>query len=409
MQYYFNKHAWGNTTISDFLEALEFCAKDFNAAEWSKEWLETSGLNTLQISLSSDESNKLTKCSIIQTATPENPTLRKNHLEIVVFDYDKASDALTLRDTFHFEVLAQKETTLKCLIGQPKPSFIFINHDDYAFAKCFLDPESQDFAIQHMNKFTSPLLRQILWNSFYDFTRDAQMSAYKYLQLVLNQIEHESDRKLTQTILDRANACLSHFIPDAGRVSEQEKLFELAHKNFLAYDMPADLKIIWERVMVNFAGTKKNVEILVHMLTSGSQTLSSRSRWSIIVMAQSWDLPVASQLLTTEKEKDKSDTAVRSAISCAAAIPTAENKLATWNKILDKESKMSLHEQEAAMHGFFWFHQRELTKPYTDKYFSIVRDIFKTHSKEFGSTWVDAMYPSDPENDALFERTKVTI
>ena len=44
---YFDRHAWGNTSLSDLLDALEETSgRDLTS--WSKEWLETAGVNTLR-------------------------------------------------------------------------------------------------------------------------------------------------------------------------------------------------------------------------------------------------------------------------------------------------------------------------------------------------------------------------
>lgn len=48
---------------------------------------------------------------------------------------------LNLRETFPFIVSATENTTVEHLVGKPKPSFVFINNDDNAFAKCFLDAD----------------------------------------------------------------------------------------------------------------------------------------------------------------------------------------------------------------------------------------------------------------------------
>lgn len=58
MQHYFKKHAWGNTTIGDFLSAIEVGAKK-PLTDWSKLWLETSGLNTLSPVWQADVSNRI--------------------------------------------------------------------------------------------------------------------------------------------------------------------------------------------------------------------------------------------------------------------------------------------------------------------------------------------------------------
>ncbi len=46
---YFRRHAWGNATLADFLAALEDGAGR-SLGEWSRRWLETASLNTIQAS-----------------------------------------------------------------------------------------------------------------------------------------------------------------------------------------------------------------------------------------------------------------------------------------------------------------------------------------------------------------------
>ncbi len=43
---YFQKHAWGNTELSDLLTELERTSGS-ELTTWSQKWLETAGVNTL--------------------------------------------------------------------------------------------------------------------------------------------------------------------------------------------------------------------------------------------------------------------------------------------------------------------------------------------------------------------------
>jgi len=407
MQYYFSKYAWKNTTITNFLEALEHCAGGLlDAQKWSAEWLQTSGLNTLALQITSKD-GVVQECSITQTAPEKYPTLRHHHIQIVVYDHDAEKDILTQREAFPLVVQNTESTVVQKLVGSKKPTFVFINNNDYAYAKCFLDSESQNFAIEHMHKFQEALLRQVLWGSFYDLTRDAIMSSSKYIQLVVNQINNETDLKLTQTILDRCDGTIRSFVPNEQRPKEQDKLFNLAWNNFVNPSLAPAAKIIWERAIVNFGNSKDNVQKLASLLTSEEVKLRINSRFAIIEKANSWGIEGSSEWMSNEK--DKSDAAVRAGLTCQAAVPTLEAKEAVWKKILDKESKMSLHEQEAMMHGFFWWHQRELTTPFHERYFSSIRDIFKNYSKEFAQGFAFSMFPYDPENDTVFENTKTLL
>jgi len=103
MRYYFKKYAWGNTTIAQFLEALAHASSVLNPVSWSREWLETAGVNTCQLVY--EETNGTITSAIIKQNAPQNhPTLRNHAIEIVLFDFE--SNELKLRESFHFTVQA---------------------------------------------------------------------------------------------------------------------------------------------------------------------------------------------------------------------------------------------------------------------------------------------------------------
>src|SRR2546423_15451425 len=71
---YFRRHAFGNTTLDDFLQALaESSGPDLHA--WSKEWLQTAGVNTLRPVAAIGE-GRFDSFTILQEAPPDYPTLR---------------------------------------------------------------------------------------------------------------------------------------------------------------------------------------------------------------------------------------------------------------------------------------------------------------------------------------------
>ncbi|HEX6497436.1 MAG TPA: aminopeptidase N, partial [Micromonosporaceae bacterium] len=71
---YFQRHAWGNTVLGDLLDALEETSgRDLKA--WSKEWLETAGVNTLRPVYEVDGDGNFTAFAVRQEAKAEYPTL----------------------------------------------------------------------------------------------------------------------------------------------------------------------------------------------------------------------------------------------------------------------------------------------------------------------------------------------
>ncbi len=90
MRLYFQRHAYGNTDLSQFLAALEDgSGRDLD--EWSKLWLETASLNTISASYESD-GDRVTSLEITQTAPPDYPTIRPHRLDIGLLRADGGRD-----------------------------------------------------------------------------------------------------------------------------------------------------------------------------------------------------------------------------------------------------------------------------------------------------------------------------
>lgn len=69
---YFSEHAWGNTTLADLLRALTE-ASDRDLSQWSAQWLEAAGVNTLTPELEVDGSGRITSAAVLQSAPPGAP------------------------------------------------------------------------------------------------------------------------------------------------------------------------------------------------------------------------------------------------------------------------------------------------------------------------------------------------
>ena len=78
---YFAAHSWGNATLADLLSALEAVSgRDLTA--WSREWLETAGVNTLRPAYEVDDSGAFTSFAVLQEAAASHPTLRSHRIAI---------------------------------------------------------------------------------------------------------------------------------------------------------------------------------------------------------------------------------------------------------------------------------------------------------------------------------------
>src|SRR3954468_9074670 len=82
---YFKQHAFGNSELSDLLGALEAASgRDLQA--WASEWLQTSGVNTLTPDFEVDGDGVFTSFTVVQSAHPDFPTLRRHRIGVGLYD-----------------------------------------------------------------------------------------------------------------------------------------------------------------------------------------------------------------------------------------------------------------------------------------------------------------------------------
>src|SRR5947208_11560473 len=113
---YFERHAWGNTTLLDLLGALEETSgRDLSL--WSKEWLETAGVNTLRASFTEDD-DAFTSFCVVQEAPEQHPTVRSHRIAIGL--YDRNDTGLVRRDRVEVD-LSGATSDVSELVGARRP------------------------------------------------------------------------------------------------------------------------------------------------------------------------------------------------------------------------------------------------------------------------------------------------
>lgn len=199
---YFRKHEWQNTELSDLLRELE-ATSGRDLSEWSKLWLETAGVNTLKPIVETDESGVITRFTITQSAIEEQPTIRPHRLAIGFYEsadgVANTGVAGDLSPKVHrthrveIDLAAAESTEVPELVGLRRPALILLNDDDLAYAKIRMDDASWEVAIDRLADIEDPLARALVWGAAWDATRDAEVAASDYVDLVLGNIATETE------------------------------------------------------------------------------------------------------------------------------------------------------------------------------------------------------------------------
>ena len=117
LRQYFKDHAYANSEFTDLLTALEK-SSGRELDSWAKEWLQTSGVNTLSPEFELDADGAYSAFRVVQTAAADYPTLRRHRIGVGL--YDLVDGHLVRRS--HVEVDIEGELHLARGARRPAPA-----------------------------------------------------------------------------------------------------------------------------------------------------------------------------------------------------------------------------------------------------------------------------------------------
>lgn len=402
MRIYCQRHQYGNTSLTEFLDALQDGSRsvgdDRDLHEWARLWLETPSLNTLAATWEAD-GDRVSAMQLQQTAPPDHHTLRPHHVEIALARDE--GDSITIEVVPG--VVDSDSADVPEAIGLATPQFVFPNYNDHDFVKVALDDASLEFVRERLERIDDPLLRQLIWQALWNMVRDQQLRATDYLALAGPKVAIERDPELVESTLATMTASVGRYIPEDQKALVAHNSFELAWNTLNEVSDP-DLRIIWARTLINLAITADDVSHCARLadgdLAVEGLTIDQDMRWEIAVRTVAYGLSGAADRVEAERERDPSDRGQRQILRAEVSVPDADVKEAAWNRFLG-EGYGSLHLTRAAMGGFHWWSQRELLASYTNRFFEVIPGVFERSENEFASTYFGSLFPTRVESTVL--------
>ncbi len=405
MRHYFRTYDYGNASLHDFLGALEE-GSGRELGEWSRLWLETSSLNTIQADWESD-GERVTRLELSQTAPADYPTIRPHTLETGLLTDDGAATAIESIPA----VLEAERAEIEAARGQPRPALVFPNFNDHAYAKIALDDESVAWARENIERVEDDLLRQQLWSTLWSMVRDQQLKSTDFLAIVREKIGFERNIELVDSVLGHAASSQNRYVPAEQRDAEAHLLFETAREGLLAAS-DNDTRIIWGRALVGLAVNADDLAY-VGRLADGDEViegfeLDQDMRWGVASRHVAFGLPGASERVAAETKRDPSDRGQRAHLGCETAVPSADVKAEAWERFCD-EGYGSVYLNRAAMGGFNWTHQADLLAPYVDAFFDQVGNIFVGRDRELATVFYGGLFPSYRVEQDTLDRAQALL
>jgi aminopeptidase N len=389
VQAYFKRHEYGNTELADFLSALEE-ASGRDLKSWSRAWLDQAGVNTISARLETN-SDHIKSATVVQTAPKDHPTLRPHRLRVGLFDIE--GKALMRRRAVELDIEGAS-TVVPQLAGERVPDLLLVNDDDLTYTKVILDARSLATLKTHLRGLDDPLARAVLWEALWDMVRDAQLPVADWLDILLQNIDVESDPSIVGLLMSRTGTALDSYAAPQGRASLRESLAQGAKERLSRLAPASDLQLLWTQAFIGAARRREDVA-WVEGLLDGRTKLDGLNvdfavRWSA-VNALATIGAAGEELIATELERDPTDQGRRAAAGARAAQPLAEAKADAWTAVAGDD--LSLAMKRAVASGFHRADQEELMAAYVQPYFDSILPSWEHNVVEEALEFIQSMYP----------------
>ena len=408
---YFRAHAFDNATFDDLLAALEK-ASGRDLSDWGRQWLKTTGLNTLRADFDIDADGRFTRFAVTQSgAAPGAGETRVHRLAIGVYD-DDGSGKLVRAHREELDI-SGASTEVPALVGISHGKLVLVNDDDLTYCSLRLDPESLQTALDRIADIAEPLPRTLVWSAAWEMTRDAELRARDFVSLVSGGIQAETEVGVAQRLLLQAQTALSSYANPEWAQSEgwpafADRLLELAR----AAAAGSDHQLAFVNALCTSVLSTRHVVVLADLLDHdpaelglAGLSIDTDLRWRIVTaLAAAGEIDAdgpATPFIDAEVQRDPTAAGKRFGAQASAARPQAAVKESAWKTVTEDDALANITAR-SIIAGFVKPGQAELLKPFGARYFAAIRGIWERRSSEVAQTVVVGLYPSwDISDDGI--------
>ena len=391
---YFREHAYGNTSLADFLTALS-AASGRDMEHWARQWLQTAGISTMALDLRHD-GGAIAAAAIVQDAVDpvtDEPAHRPHRLRLGFYNPD-ASGRLLRTDQLELDV-AGPRTDLPQLAGREQPALLLLNDDDLTYAKVVFDQRSLQTVLSSLDRLTDPLARALCWSGLWNMTRDGLLPAAEYVEAVQRFAPAETENSVLQVVLDCAKTAMDRYAPAARRPALQEAFVAAARRQVEAADPGSDQQLTWARSLAAVARAADSQapflrDVVLGKVVVDGLAVDTDLRWRFWqALAATGHAAVAE--LDAALEGDRTVAARAGHLAALTARPDPEVKAEAWRAAVHTDS-LSNQLLDATIDGFCQG-PHELLSGYVDPYFAEIVRIWSSKSIEIAARLVRGLYP----------------
>ncbi len=400
---YFAAHAFDNATFDDLLGALER-SSGRDLSDWGRQWLKTTGLNSLRADFDVDDEGRFTRFAIRQGgASPGAGETRVHRLAIGVYD-DTGNGKLVRTHREEVDVAGQF-TEVPTLRGVERGKLVLVNDDDLTYCSMRLDPESLGVALERIADIADPLPRTLVWSAAWEMTRDAELKARDFVALVMRGVHGETEVGVAQRLLMQAQTALNAYAEPVwaagtGWPAFVDRLLELAR----GAEPGSDHQLAFANALCTSKLSTGHLLVLADLLDRDPAAcglpglqVDTDLRWRLVTALAAGGRIDAdgpeTPFIDSELQRDPTAAGKRHAATASTARPQSDVKHRAWREVIEDDTLPNITAR-AIIAGFSRPGQGELLAPFAGQYFDAIGKVWERRSSEVAQTVVVGLYPS---------------
>ena len=152
------------------------------------------------------------------------------------------------------------------LIGERQPDLVLLNDNDLTYTKVRLDPRSLSTLVAHIDAFTASLPRALSWGAAWDMTRDAEMRASDWVDLVLRGIGVETDLFAVRSLIARTEAAIALYAAPENRSAVADRWEDGLLRLAKSAEPGSDKQLSFVRGLAQAAHRDEALELIAGLL-----------------------------------------------------------------------------------------------------------------------------------------------
>src|SRR6478735_5917845 len=402
LRQYFKDHAYGNSEFVDLLTALEKASgRELDA--WAKEWLQTSGVNTLAPEFELAGDGTFASFGVRQSAAGDNATLRRHRLGIGL--YDEVGGRLVRRRNLETDIEGDL-SAVDALVGEKQPDLLLLNDGDLTYAKIRLDDRSLHTVVTGLRLLDDSLARALCWGAAWDMTRDAEMTASDFVTLVLANIATETDAFGVRAIPNYAAAAINLYSHPSRRGELRTRWETGVRELLMAAEPGSDHQLTFARAYAAAAHSEQAVADLNGLLDGSlvvdGLDIDTDLRWAMVIgLARAGAADEAR--IDEELERDRTISGQEHAAAARASRPDPEAKARAWKDLAENPEVPNETHRSIAV-AFMRHGQEDLLEPYVERYLEAADDIWERLGTHMASNTLEGAFPVPMGSPALVAR-----